>query len=338
MSNMFIRSITKCLFLFLGFISLYAQEAKYPTLSESKIIVEGDSGKWDQNKVHTLSVVVANKEGYKYWGYYGLSYYGGDPSFRKAGLIRSNDLVHWDKYEGNPIIKGDCRWPTVVLVNSVYYMFYAEYNEDNDSRIVMLSSEDGINFDNKTVVVPMEKGKQNQNPFIYFNDQDGYIYLTYYSGIEKNLDTNSVRKSLDSSSTGKNLDSTKIERSLGPSQNIWTIKLKKSKTVDGLKDAESKTLLSSPSILAAPSVTFYRDKYYLLTEAFGPKWDNKWVTLSYESKEIEGPYEESSNNPVLSDNDACAFQYVLDNQLYIFYSHCLNLIKWDWELRMVHAK
>lgn len=311
MSNIFNRKTVTIYFLILLFsVTQYAQEKKYPKLSESRVIIEGDSGKWDQNKVHTLSVVEANREGFRYWGYYGLSYYGGDPSNRKAGLIRSNDLVHWDKYEGNPIIKGDCRWPTVVLVDSVFYMFYAEYDAENDSRIVMLSSKDGKDFKNMEVVVPREKGKQNQNPFIYFNKQDRYFYLVYYSGIEKSKDT---------------------------SQNIWTIKLKKSKTIDQLKEATSKTLLSSPRTLAAPSVTFFNNKYYLLVEALGPKWDNKWVTLAYESNNIDGNYEESSNNPVLWDNDACAFQYVLDNQLYIFYSHCLNLVQWDWELRMVKA-
>lgn len=311
MINILNRNTATIYFLILLFsVTQYAQEKKYPKLSESQVIIEGDSGKWDQNKVHTLSVIDANREGYKYWGYYGLSYYGGDPCNRKAGLIRSNDLIHWDKYEGNPIIKGDCRWPTVVLVDSVFYMFYAEYDAENDSRIVMLSSKDGKDFKNKEVVVQREKGKQNQNPFIYFNKLDKHFYLTYYSGIEK----------------GEN-----------KSKYVWTIKQKKNKVISKLKEATPKILLSSLSTLAAPSVTFFNNKYYLLVEALGPKWDNKWVTLAYESNKIDGKYIELENNPVLFDNDACAFQYVLDNQLYVFYSHCLNLKQWDWELRMVKA-
>src|ERR1035437_8170942 len=50
---------------------------------------EGD----EQN--HTLSVVVLNREGFKYWGYYGLN--GG----RGIRLARSNDLLHWTKFENN---------------------------------------------------------------------------------------------------------------------------------------------------------------------------------------------------------------------------------------------
>ncbi len=45
----------------------HSQQGKYPELSEHKVIIQGDSGKWDANKVHTLSVVEADLEGYKYW-------------------------------------------------------------------------------------------------------------------------------------------------------------------------------------------------------------------------------------------------------------------------------
>ena len=292
-------------------VTQYGQVSKYPALSGNKVVLKGDSGKWDADKVHTLSVVEANKDGYKYWGYYGLSYYGGNPDFRKSGLVRSNNLINWDKYDGNPIIKSDCRWPTVVLSNSVFYMFYAEYDSNNDSHIVMLTSKDGIHFNNKVVVVPKELGTQNQNPFIYFNKQDGYFYLTFYHGIEKSKDK---------------------------SKNIWQIKLIKSKTIDNLKNSKTVTLLSSDYTIASPSIAFFNNKYYLLIESFkGGMWDNKWVTLAYESNIIDGKYKELSNSPVLADNEACAFQYVLDNQLYIFYSHCLNLEKFNWELRMVKA-
>jgi len=310
--KLFLNVLVAVAVLFLSNDKQYAQGIEYPTLSKSQVVLVGDSGKWDYNKAHTLSVVEANKDGYKYWGYYGLSYYGGDPELRKAGLVRSNDLIHWDKYNGNPIIKSDCRWPTVVLVNSVFYMLYAEYNANNDSRIVMLTSKDGIHFDSKVVIVPREDGKQNQNPFIYYNQKDKNFYLVYYNG---------------------------IERAKEPSNNIWNIKIRKSKYINELKDAKSKTIMSSRDLIAAPSITFFNNKYYLLIESrvLG-KWDNKWVTLGYESNKIDGKYKELDNNPpVLSNGDACAFQYVLDNQLYIFYSHCLDLAKWNWELSMVKA-
>lgn len=302
------------LFVLLCSPAFLAQSSKYPTLVDDRGVIQGDAGKWDENKVHTLSIVEANKDGYKYWGYYGLAYYGDSPvSVRKAGIVRSNDLVTWEKYEGNPIIEGDCRWPTVVIHDGVFYMFYAEYKSDTDSRIVMVSSKDGIKFENKTEVVPMEWGKQNQNPFIFYDKKDKNFYLTYYTGDEKNKDT-----------TKKN----------------WNIAIRKSKTIEGLKTAKTKILLSSPTCLAAPSIAYYNNKYYLLVEAFiYGKWNDQWVTLGYECDKPDGNYKEVNNEPpVLSNNDACAFQYVFDNELYITYSHCLNLTKWEWELRMVKAK
>jgi len=306
----------------------FAQVNNFPALSEYKVVIQGDSGKWDANKTHTLSVVEANKDGYKYWGYYGLSYYGGNPALRKAGLVRSNDLVHWDKYEGNPIISGDCRWPNAIYVNSTFYLFYAEYNENNDSHIVMLSSKDGIRFDNKVIVVPTELGVQNQNPFIYYNKQDGTFYLTYYHGVERSNDKPLVGRQ------GINKKTKYVQKI----KNYWQIRIVKSKTLENLKSAAPKTLLTSGYTIASPSISFYNNKYYLLVESIQEgKWDNKWVTLAYESNKIDGKYKILNNNPVLPDDEACAFQYVFDNQLYIFYSHCLDLVNWNWELRMVKA-
>jgi len=307
----------------------YAQEANYPTITKSQVVLQGDSSKWDFNKVHTLSVVEGNKDGYKYWGYYGLSYYGGDPALRKAGLVKSNDLIHWEKYEGNPIIQGDCRWPTVILADSVFYMFYAEYDTNNDSRIVMLTSKDGINFNNKTVVVKRELGTQNQNPFIYFNKQDGYFYLTYYHGVERSNTKPLVEPQGVNEKSRENKEI----------KNFWDIKIIKSKTIENLKNAKATTLLSSSHTIASPSIAFYNNKYYLLIESIKEgKWDNKWVTLAYESSKIEGKYKELANNPLLPDDDACAFQYVFNNNLYIFYSHCLDSKDWNWELRSVEVK
>lgn len=304
-----------------------SQGRRYPQLSDDKAIISGDDGKWDADKVHTLSVVEANRDGYKYWGYYALCNYGGSPDVRQAGLVRSNDLTKWDKYDGNPIIKKDCRWPTVILSDSVFHMFYAEYDENNDSRIVMLTSTDGFNFGDKTVVVPRELGRQNQNPFAFYNKEDGYYYLAYYSGVEISDDKPLVGRE-------------GIVRKAGNAgvKNVWQIKLRKSKDIAGLKHAEPKVLLTSTYTVASPSITFYNNKYFLLVEAIlEGKWDDKWVTLAYESDKIDDEYTELSGNPLLPDNDACAFQHVFDGQLYIFYSHCLDIQKWNWEIRSVKA-
>jgi hypothetical protein len=290
-----------------------AQAKKYPKLEKSYPAFQGDAGKWDENKVHTLSIVEVNKEGYKYWGYYGLAYYGDSaPEKRKCGLVRSNDLVHWVKYESNPIVDGDCRWPSVTYVDGVFYMFYAEYKQNCDSRIVMLTSKDGKKFENKSVVIPMVDGWQNQNPFIYYHKKDKTFNLVYYNGQERSKE----------------------------GFNNYNINIVRSKDPYKLKDVEPKTIAHSNICLAAPSLTYYNNKFYLLAEYFKyGKWDDKWVTVGFESDQIDDGYKELDNNPpVLYDNDACAFQYVFNNQLYITYSHAVNLSKWEWELRMVKAK
>ena len=310
---------------------LYGQdipENEYPPITESTLVFQGDQGAWDCDKVHTFSVVEANKDGYKYWAFYGLSYYGGDPAFRKGGLARSNDLVNWDKYEGNPIIQGDCRWPTVVYADNVFYMFYAEYDDNNDSRIVMLSSKDGINFGGKTVVVKRELGTQNQNPFIFFNKQDNNFYLAYYHGVERSNEEPLVgREGINEKTDYKDV------------KNFWQIRMKKAKNIEDLQDAESKLLLELDYTLASPSIAYYKGKYYLLVESIKEgQWDDQWVTLAYSSDKVDSGYKLLENNPVLPNNDACAFQYIFNDELYVFYSHCLNLEKWNWELRSVKVK
>ncbi|VAW10562.1 hypothetical protein MNBD_BACTEROID03-1772 [hydrothermal vent metagenome] len=292
-------------------IMLFGQEGAYPSILENTLIFEGDKCSWDADAVHTFSIVEANKGGYKYWAYYALDHYNErDSQIRKGGLARSNDLVHWEKYKHNPIISNNCRWPTVVFQNDTFYMFYAEYNDNVDSRIVMLTSKDGLSFEDKAIITPYSKGEQNQNPFIYFNNNDQFFYLFYYNGTER-----------------------------AEKDKKWNIYVKKSADILTIKDIEPIEVISSNETMAAPSVAFYNDKYYLLVEEFNDsKAQDRWVTNAFQSDKIDSGYKRVSNNPILSDNDACAFQYVFDNKLYVSYSHAINLKESIWNLRMIKFK
>jgi len=292
-------------FVLLLSITVYGQTSKYPKIIDNQFILQGDKCSWDADAVHTFSIVEANKDDYKYWAYYGLDHYEKDEHIRKGGLARSNDLVNWEKYGYNPIIVSNCRWPSVVIHNGTFYMFYDEYNKANDSRIVMAKSKNGIDFENRTVVVPYANGEQNQNSFIYFNKSDSIFYLFYYNGTER---------------------AEKDKR--------WSIYLKKSNNVTDLAAQKSYEVLTSDKTLAAPSVAYYNNTYYLLVEEFD-KAKDKWVTNAFHSDYIDKGYQRVSNNPILFDNDACAFQYVFDNHLYASYSHCLNLQKSVWILRLI---
>jgi hypothetical protein len=305
------RTISKFLALFLIMINLVAcaQQKEYPQIVENHLILEGNVNEWDEGAVHTFSAVKADKDGYKYWGYYGLDHYESDPKFRKGGLVRSNDLVNWEKYEGNPIILENCRWPTVVYHDSTFYMFYAEYRKQNgDSQIVMVSSKDGINFNDRIVVVPYVNGEQNQNPFIYFDKNDSNFYLFYYNGTEQAV---------------KNKK--------------WNIAVKNSTDILSLKKQKPIEVLSSNKTLAAPSIAFYNNTYYLLVEEFD-KAKDKWVTNAFQSNNVLSGYTRVLNNPILDNNDACAFQYSFNDQLYVFYSYGLNLKEGLWNLRMIKLK
>ena len=222
----------------------------------------------------------------------------------------SNNLENWTKYQQNPIIDFNCWWPTVVHDGEKFYMFYAEYNKNGDSRIVMRSSENGLQFGGKTIVVPYSKDEQNQNPFICFNQADSNYYLFYYNGTER-----------------------------AKTNPRWNIMVKKSSSLIGLSTAKFNMVLSSGKTMAAPSVAFYNGKYFLLVEEF-ENFDTmeKWVTNAFWSDEINKGYRRVSNNPILANNDACAFQYLINGNLCVFYSHSTNAENSNWNIKMIKLK
>jgi hypothetical protein len=282
---------------------------EYPRFEEGSVVLKGDPGTWDENEVHDLSVVVANRSDYKYWGYYGLAYYDNSAEKGKAGLACSNDLVHWQKYPGNPVIKANCRWPSVILVNDIFHLFYAQYDSNVDSRIVRVTSKDGINFFQEEIVVPREPGLQNQNPFIWYNSQNAKYYLYYYHGDER-------------SAVNKH----------------WDINVKIAADIESLAGTSPQRLVTSANTLAAPSMAYFNGRYFLTAEALD---GTTWITKAFISLAPDGPFEEVSNNPVLANDDACAFQHIFNDTLYLYYSHRYSRAEEEidstncWDLRMV---
>ena len=288
------------------------QQVNYPEIADKYVAIQGDENAWDDKLVHTFSIInYPNHNEYKYWGYYGLDNYNEkDSQKKKAGLVFSNDLKHWKKYKANPIINDNCRWPTATVSEGKVYIFYAQYDQDGNSQIVMQNADDGIHFTNMQTVVPYKQGMQNQNPFIYFNPNDKMYYLFYYSGTER-------------SKTDK----------------YWDIMLKKAEKITDLPQAEPELVIHSKKTMAAPSIVYYQNKYYLLVEEFNDsaKMD-RWVTNAFYSDKIDSGYQRVANNPVLSDNDACAFQYLLDGKLYVTFSHAIDEAKSKWNLKMIQVK
>jgi len=177
---------------------------------------------------HTLQIVEANKEGWRFWGYYCHPWIG-------IGLAWSNDLLHWTKYEHNQIIS-DGRWPSVIYLNETFYMFYT-YDYDKDSGIRLAVSEDGTSFrDYETIVQPTSK-QRNQNPFILRNPLDEKNYLYYYHG-----DDTSGRW-------------------------MWEIRVRVADSLFDLDKAQEYIVLRSDRCLASPSVIYLDGTYYLTAES-----------------------------------------------------------------------
>ncbi len=286
--------------------------ARYFDLGEPAVVLEGTPGSWDGNGVHILSIVEANRDGFKYWGYYcgGAYYYS-----YGTGLARSNDLVHWEKYVtderiGAPVVATDrhgygARWPTAAVHEGRFYLFVTK-DYDTDSRIVMYSSADGISFQYEQDVVPAIHGWRNQNPFLMRDPKDSAWCLYYYSGNDRDR---------------------------------YRIRMRRSATLHGLSTAPDVVVMADVrgEILAAPSVLPWKGTYYLLTETASDSRDD-WSTRAWASDRADGGFAECANSPLPADVSACAFQFALDGGVYLTYSHQLSARpSWRWDLRMRKA-
>lgn len=266
------------------------------------ILVKGPKGSWDQKKVHTLSVVELNLGGYRFWGYY--TGYDRINIRRNMGLVRSNDLENWIKFEGNPVVR-NLRWGTCVLINGVIHMFGTrDYSDSNGgSFIVRLTSKDGVNFIEQETVVNKIEEQNNQNPFIFY-DEPNKMYRLYWFN--------------DKPHEKGHLD---------------YIKEKHSDDISFLASSQTKTvLLSEHSILAAPSVAFFQGKYWLTAETL---ICDVWVTVCFVSNDPIAGFKPVENFVILMDNTACYFQYIFDNQLNGFYSHRVSVEDCDWNIGRV---
>ncbi len=89
------------------------------------VLKVGPPGAWD-SLAAKIPVVARNKETYF------LLYTGKDGKGAAIGVARSNDLRHWEKYPGNPVLPGrQGKWdpilttsPSLIERDGVFYMIY----------------------------------------------------------------------------------------------------------------------------------------------------------------------------------------------------------------------
>src|SRR5438876_7306946 len=180
---------------------------------------------WEGNEFpHTLSVLELKRGGFRYWGWYGLN------EGRGIGLVRSNDLVHWTKYERNPLWT-NARWPSALAKanpkrkNLLYFAITRDYDTPS-SHIVLATSTDGIHLTEEKVLVPGVPEQRNQNPNLFRDPRSGRFYLTFYRGND---------------------------------HDHFEIVSKTAITIEDLDRAPEKVLLKSDSTIAASTLLYVKD-------------------------------------------------------------------------------
>jgi hypothetical protein len=284
---------------------------------------------WERSAPHTMSVAEmnpsSNGQGFRYWGYYGLQFKNssGYPFYDGGiGLARSNDLISWQRLpNASPFWNGVLirntegeRWPSVLRYNNITYMAHTMYYNTggHNSKIILRTSSDGINFSAPTEIVPEEQNAVNQNPNLFLDPQSNKFFLYYYRGIT------------DFYPVG-------LRDYYAPGRLRWEIRYKSANSIEGLALAPSNLLYSSqgytitsPSVLAAPSMLYFNNKYYLTVETLeGCGWYSSvgctWYTRAFSSLNPTSGFQDIPANPILGNGQACFFQHIFNNSLHAYY-------------------
>ena len=268
-----------------------------------------DAQSWEGKEFpHTLSVLELNRDGYRYWGWYGLNEGAG------IGLARSNDLVNWTKYEKNPL-RTDARWPSV-LQNAdrkhpkLLYLAITRGYDTPSSYIVLATSKDGIHLTQRKTLVTAVPNQRNQNPNLFRDPRSGRFYLTFYRGND---------------------------------HDHFEIISKGAQRVEDLDKAPEKLLMQTAETVAAPTLFYLKnatgakkDVYYLATEIYPHRYtenpEGEWQIEVFWSEAPDGNFEPVTGNPVLRGQRACLFQHVFDGRFYGFDCHLETPDRWELEL------
>lgn len=266
---------------------------------------------WEGNEFpHTLSVIDLNRDGFRYWGWYGLN------EGRGIGLARSNDLVQWTKYEKNPLWT-NARWPSVLAKadakhpDLLHFAITRDYDTPS-SFIVLATSQDGIHLTQKKVLVKAVPNQRNQNPNLFRDPRSGRFFLTFYRG-------NDV--------------------------DHFEIVSKSASTVADLDAAQEKVLMKSATTVAAPTLLYVKGAksasgkqhgiYYLATEVYPHRYSNdpqgEWQVKVFAADAPDGDFQPVEGNPIMSGQRACLFQHVFDNRFYGYDCHLETADKWVLE-------
>ncbi len=255
---------------------------------------------------HTMSVLELNRDGFRYWGWYGLNQGGG------FGLARSNDLVHWTKYEKNPLWK-NARWPSALEKADakdpelLYFAVTRDYDTPS-SHIILASTRDGIHFKEEKTLVTGAPNQRNQNPNLFHDPVSGRFYLTFYRGND---------------------------------HDHFEIISKSAASVRDLDKAPEKILLRSSETIAAPTLLYLKPKgakagiYYMATEIYPHRYtdnpEGEWQVKVFAASAPDGDFQPVAGNPILRGQRACLFQHIFLDRFYGYDCHLESNDKWVLE-------
>jgi hypothetical protein len=239
---------------------------------------------------------------------------------RGVGLARSNDLVHWTKYEKNPLWT-DARWASVIAgadrknPGRLYLAITRNY-DTQQSHIVLASTDDGIHLKElKTLVKEMPAPRnRNQNPNLFRDPVSGKYYLYFYRGND---------------------------------DNYFDIIVKSAASIEDLDKADEKILMHEKETVAAPTMLYVpnaggpgKGVYYLATEIYPHRYANppqgEWQVKVFASAAPDGTFAPVEGNPVQVGERACLFQHIFNGRYYGYQSH-LEHPSEKWVMEVLEA-
>jgi len=263
-----------------------AYASSFPDLVDEKVVLDYNSSCWDgaRGGPHTLDVVELNKDGYRYWGYYGTA------DHNAVGLAFSNDLENWTRYSTTaPLIVG-FGWPTVGVQNDLIYMFYIKGGVLDKIYWATSPVSDGYTFTEQGLAVG---ASSSHDPFLWHNPVDGEWYLLW----KENINVGTIK-----CCHAKNISDL-------PSSPYMILR------------TETNGYYGT---LAAPGTFYSNGIYYLSDESCPGLWQMRAFYSDILEEGCFNGACECSNSPILSNNDACGFPHVEGNKLYYYWSHGLG--------------
>jgi hypothetical protein len=283
--------------------------AKYLRLTQPRRVL-AEAQAWEENEFpHTLSVLELKRDGFRYWGWYGLN------EGKGIGLARSNDLVNWTKYAQNPLLT-NARWPSVIAHanpkrHDVLYLAFTRDYDTPTSYIVLAQTTDGIHIEQvKTLVQPVTN-QRNQNPNLFWDPSSKRLFLTWYRGND---------------------------------HDHFEIVSRNAAKLEDLDTAQEKVLIRSEETVAAPTLLYVKNAkgargrsgtYFLGTEIYPHRYmdnpEGEWQVKVFAADAPDGDFEPVDGNPVLRGQRACLFQHIFRGRFYGYDCHLETPEHWILE-------